>query len=246
MYLIYLVTAFSLVIGVGMFAPYDRETRKADLAEDNRMEIASNLQVRFARALRRFHGMDPSAFPDPAADEYKRIEKQKILAAIDFPGYLDMGISQFYLDSEGNVLGVMTKGRLAPVDGNGDLVAGVSAPPLFVKALLRDLYGKEINGGPFGNRKIGDYDPPVSVIAKKGVADGEIAPSITEDTLKDTLSGEEFASIPEAYVTKIAKLDFLEPDVAAAASVSGGALKADLAISLDPRKSFSLAFNLED
>lgn len=242
MYLLYLVTALSLVVGVGAFAPYDKEARQADQADNNRIEIASRAQLRFARALRLAYEMDPSSFPSPSAGEYKRIRKNKIAALIDFPGYLDMDMSQFYLDPVGNVIGVMTEGPLAPVDGNGDLVAGVSAPPLFVKDFLLDLYGKDINEGPFGKRKIGEYDTGLHVDPGKDKPDGTTALSLSDDDFKDVLSEVDFASIPEAYVTGITKLDVSKSTLEAEASIASSATPAaDLVIALAPRKtSFSL------
>lgn len=142
MFMIYLVLAIVLGVGTGVFTQYDKEMRQSETADQTEIEVATEMQARMARSIRRQFNIDPTAFPTVAPGQFVRLSDE-IVGSASIPGYFEPGKSDYYLDSNGFVFAVLMEGRTSLVSENGDFTKSVHGPPNSVPELARDIFAND-------------------------------------------------------------------------------------------------------
>jgi len=148
MYMLYLIAIIAISSGIGFFAGSDSLADRRFVRE--REEIATGLRQQeiMVRALRRAREVDPASFPAPAAGQYAEIPDETVAAALS-GGYVFRNISRLFIDSGGNIVGVLTEGPAAIGNGNGlgSIRTGGSGQDAVLDGLV---------AGHFGQRWAGD------------------------------------------------------------------------------------------
>lgn len=146
MYMLYLVSALSLFLGVGTFITYDTYATQTDVSAAQKEIVSQDVQNIISRRLRNLYYIDPASFPVAAPGSYVQIPTSLIQQVL-IDGTQLTGMSTYWMDSQGNIFGLVDSGASSPSSGTGDTTVGFSGLPQYATDLISYVYGSNVTRG---------------------------------------------------------------------------------------------------